>query len=109
MNKIIYQGPFKDHIRNHVELKRAVGYKYNTEAHHLKRFDRFTFEKHPNTKVLTKGIVSDWCSKKAYETDANRSSRASVIRQFGVYLDSIGVAAYILPKGYYPKGKQYIP
>ncbi|WP_339061949.1 hypothetical protein [Tepidibacillus marianensis] len=31
MNEIICEGPFKDHIQNHVELKRAVGYKYDTD------------------------------------------------------------------------------
>ncbi len=42
MREIIYEGPFKDHIKNHVELKRAVGYKYDTDAGNLRRFDRFT-------------------------------------------------------------------
>ena len=36
MNNIIYTGPFKDHIKNYIELKKAVGYKYDTEAEHLK-------------------------------------------------------------------------
>jgi len=109
MREIIYEGPFKDHIKNHIELKRAVGYKYDTEAGHLKRFDRFTMEKYPYATVLTKEIVLDWCSKKTYEAQANQCSRASVIRQFGKYLDSIGVEAYIIPKGYYPTEEQYTP
>ncbi|WP_028986832.1 tyrosine-type recombinase/integrase [Thermicanus aegyptius] len=109
MNEIIYEGPFKDHIRNHVELKRAVGYKYDTDASHLKRFDRFTLEKYPDATALTKEIVLDWCSKKTYEAQANQCSRASIIRQFGKYLDSIGVKAYILPKGYYPTEDPYMP
>lgn len=109
MNEIIYEGPFKNHIKNHVELKRAVGYKYDTDAAHLKRFDRFTLEKYPYTSVLTKEIVLDWCSKKTYEAQANQCSRASVIRQFGKYLDSIEVEAYIIPKGYYPIEEQYTP
>lgn len=50
-----------------------------------------------------------WCSKKTYEAQANQSSRSSIIRQFAKYLDSIGLEAYILPKGYYPAEKQYIP
>ncbi len=107
MNEIIYEGPFKNHIKDHVELKRAVGYKYNTEAAHLKRFDRFTLAKYPDATVLTKKIVLDWCSKKTYEAQANQCSRASIIRQFGKYLDSIGVEAYIIPKGYYPTEEQY--
>jgi len=109
MSEIIYEGPFKDHIKDHVELKRAVGYKYDTDAGHLKRFDRFTLEKYPHATFLTKEIVLDWCSKKTYEAQANQCSRASIIRQFGKYLDSIGVEAYIIPKGYYPTEDKYMP
>ncbi len=109
MSEIIYEGPFKYHIKNHVDLKKAIGYKYDTDARHLYRFDRFTMEKYPHAINLTKNIVLDWCSKKTYEAQANLCSRASVIRQFGKYLDSIGVKAYIIPKGYFPKEEQYIP
>lgn len=109
MSEIIYEGTFREQIKNHVELKRAIGYKYNTDADHLKRFDRFSLEKYPIDTILTKEIVLDWCSKKSYEAQKNQSSRASIIRQFGKYLDSIGIEAYILPKGYYPSEEQYTP
>jgi integrase/recombinase XerD len=109
MGKTIYEGPFKNHIQNHVDLKRAVGYKYDTDADHLKRFDRFTLEYYPPATSLTKEMVLDWCSKKSYESQANQCSRASILRQFGKYLDSIGVEAYIIPKGYYPTEEQYVP
>jgi len=109
MNKIIYKGPFKEYIKEHIELKQAIGYKYDTNAEHLKRFDTFTIEKYPDTTNLTKEIVLDWCSKKSYETQSNQNSRASIIRQFAKYMDSIGVKAYIIPKGYYPTEPQYSP
>ena len=109
MNNIIYVGPFKNHIQNYIELKKAIGYKYDTAAGHLNRFDKFTLAKYPKTTILTKEIVLDWCNKKTYEAQANQCSRASIIRQFGVYLDSIGVPAYVIPKRYYPKEKQYMP
>lgn len=109
MSKIICEVPFKEHIKNHVKLKQAVGYKYDTEACHLKRLDRFIMEKYPNAAVLTKEIVLDWCSKKTYEAQSNQCSRASIIRQFGKYLVSIGTGAYIIPKGYYPGQEKYMP
>jgi integrase len=109
MSEIIYEGPFKNHLKSHVELKKAIGYKYDTDARHLKRFDRYTMEKYPHAIELTKEIALDWCSKKPYETQANLCSRASVIRQFGKYLDSIGVKTYIIPKGYFPTEEQYVP
>ena len=109
MNNITYNGPFKEHIKNHIKLKKAIGYKYDAEAIHLKRFDKFTLENYPDASILTKEIVLDWCSKKSYEAQANQCSRASMIRQFAQYLDSIGVKAYIIPKNYYPSEKQYVP
>ena len=109
MNNIIYIGPFKKQIKDYIEIKQAVGYKYDTEAMHLKRFDKFTLEKYPNTTTLTKEIVLEWCKKRTYEAQQNQSARASIIRQFGKYLDSIGSKTYIIPKGYYPKAKQYMP
>ena len=109
MNNINYVGPLKEHIQNFIELKRAIGYKYDTEAIHLARFDKFTLSKYPNMDVMTKDIVLDWCSKKSYEAQANQCSRASIIRQFALYLDSIDIKAYIVPKGYYQSAAQYIP
>ena len=93
MSNIAYIGPFKNHIKNYVELKQAVGYKYNADARRLKCFDRFTLEKYPETTVLTKEIVLDWCSKKKYEAQANQCSRASIIRQFGAVLRNVRRAA----------------
>lgn len=109
MNDIFYLSLFKDHIQSYIKLKQAIGYKYYTESGHLQRFDRFALDNYPNKSTLTKDIVLDWCKKQSYEAQANQSSRTSIIRQFAKYLDSIGIEAYILPKGYYPREKQYIP
>ncbi len=109
MSELPYKGPFAEHIRNHIKLKQAVGYKYDTEARHLSRFSDFTYRRYPEAMALTKEIVLEWCSKKEYEAQANQCARSSIVRQFAVYMDSIGEKAYIIPKGYYPKEKQYVP
>lgn len=109
MNNPIYIGPLKEHLQNYVDLKRAIGYKFDIDVSHLKHFDSFVLEKYPEVTSLTKEIVLDWCRKKTYEAQATQYRRSSIIRRFGAYLDSIGVKAYILPKKYYPVGKQYTP
>jgi integrase len=109
MNSSVYIGPFKDHLQNYVNLNRAIGYKFDTEASRLKCFDRFVLEKYPETTALTKEIVLDWCSKRTYEAQTNQCLRASIIRQFGAYLDSMGIKSYTLPKKYYARGNQYTP
>ena len=109
MTNPIYTSSLKDHLQNYVDLNRAIGYKFDVGASNLKRFDSFVLEKYPEVTGLTKESVLDWCSKKTYETESTRYHRATLIRKFGIYLDSIGVKAYILPKKYYSRGNQYIP
>ena len=67
MGKIVYESSFKNHIQSHVDLKQAIGYKYETDADHLKRFDQFLAENYPLATSLTKEMVLNWCSKKSYE------------------------------------------
>lgn len=109
MAEYLYAGPFQEHLKNHVDLKQATGYKYIAERDHLLRFDRFTMENYPKAASLTKEIVLHWCRKRSYEAQANQSTRASILRQFAKYLDTIGAEAYILPKGYFPKERPYTP
>lgn len=108
-SKIVYKSFIANHIREHVELKQSLGYKYITEAKCLKRFDSFIVEQFPDSKTITKEIVMKWSEKVTYESEANRNSRTSMIRQFCIYLRTIGIETYILPKGYFSKEKQYIP
>lgn len=109
MNKLQFQGPFTEYIENHVKLKQAIGYKYETEVQHLFRFSVFTAEKYPEASSLTKEIVLDWCSKKPYEAQANQCSRASILRQLAVSIANLGGNAFVLPKGYYPSEEHYVP
>jgi integrase len=109
MTSIKYNGPLREHINNFIELKQSIGYKYITEAENLRRFDAFTLQKYRHSTVLSKEIILDWCKKKTYEAQANQGARVSIIRQFCKYLENIGAAAFIIPKGYYPKEKQYSP
>ena len=109
MNKFIYYGPFKKMIHDFIELKQSIGYKYFTGAEHLKRFDAFTLQKCPAATSLTKEIVMQWCAKKPYEKQENLCARASIIRQFAIYMNNLQEGTYIVPKYYFKSGEKYIP
>jgi integrase/recombinase XerD len=53
MTDIIYNGPFGKYIKDHIDLKQAIGYKYIIEAKLLKKFDTFTIEKYSVPRQLT--------------------------------------------------------
>jgi len=91
MSNYMFKGPFAEHIRNHVSLKQAIGYKYEAEAKHLLRFSCFTEEKYPDASILTKEIVLDWCSKKNYEAQANQCARSSILRSLPCIWKALGL------------------
>ena len=109
MAEPVFTGPFKKEMRDFISLKRSVGYKYASEPGILKRFDAYLAAEYPETDTLPKEAVTGWCTRTMHETAGNHCARASVIRQFSKYLDSVGTHAWILPKNYYPKGQKYIP
>ena len=104
-----FTGPFRKEMEDFISLKRSVGYKYNTEPGILKRFDSYLAAKYPDAATLSREAVTGWCSRTMHESTANHCLRASVVRQFSKYLDSIGTNAWILPRNYYPVGQQYVP
>src|SRR5680860_98304 len=108
MDKYNYHGPFKIHIQNFLEVKQALGYKYLTEASHLKRFDKFTCERYNSASILTKGIVMEWCTRKPYEKQKNLCARTSIMRQFTIFLDNHGIDTYVFPKNHFSSGQKYV-
>lgn len=90
-----YVGVFAELLTNFVAFKRALGFKYETEADELFRFSRFSTTLQISEPVLTKEIVHAWCAKRPNEEDKNRHRRVYNMRQFGLYLNSIGYKAYI--------------
>ena len=54
MNTDTPRTPFTHHIEGLILQKRAVGYRYNTQAAILKRFDHFCLRYHVNGTTLSK-------------------------------------------------------
>lgn len=99
MSEIIYTSVFHQEIQDLVDIKRALGFKYQTEARALKRLDEFFVQNRLKDKVLTKELCDSWCKKRSYEAQANHSNRISILRVFSQYLIDIGLPAYVPPKG----------
>ena len=109
MNKYSFYGPFRKELQEFIEVKQAIGYEYLKAASTLRRFDGLTAERHPLADTLTKEIVLEWCEKKSYEAQRNLYTRSVLMRQFALYLNSLGQKAYIIPRNYFSHGGKYIP
>jgi len=90
-----YVGSLAKMCDDFIAEKRAVGYSYTSEAKKLYSFSRFTLDFALPVNTLTEEIVRAWIVKNPNETDKNRHSRYSLIKQFAEYMTRMGYSAYI--------------
>lgn len=107
MNEPDYGSIFKTEFQDLVEIKKALGFKYGTQALAFRRIDTFFNENHLAEKAVPKELCDKWTRRRSYESAANWSSRISAMRVFCCYLVDIGIPAYIPPKGIVRKPPRY--
>jgi len=104
-----FVGEFKDLLRNFIEYKRALGYKYTTISENLVRFSFFTLKYKIEDKALSREIVLDWTAKRKSESSKTWEHRPNDLRQFVLYLRYMEYEAYIPDKKHKVTRNEYIP
>lgn len=106
-SKLEYKSILKNEIQDLINNKRSLGYKYETGALSLRRLDDYFVKIELDTKELSKDICDSWCKKKSYESIKNQNSRISCLRVLCLYLNEIGIKAYVPPLGLQKHGPKY--
>lgn len=91
-----FTGPFAQLLEDFIDLKRSIGFKYIKEANYLKQFGDFSVLRGLTDPFLTKELAEAWCARRPYENGRrDPQQRTTSLRQFALYLISIGHKAYI--------------
>ncbi|MCL6445472.1 MAG: tyrosine-type recombinase/integrase [Alicyclobacillus sp.] len=104
-----FVGVFADLLKDFVAFKRSLGFKYENEADELYRFSKFTVAFGMSDPVLTKELVRAWSRQHPGESARNSRRRIYPVRQFGIYLDSLGHNAYIAVPDKNARSYTFIP
>jgi len=90
-----YAGALSKLCAGFIAEKRALGYRYNTEAQRMWEFSRFTerFDFPQNT--LTQELVDKWLQKRPNESDRTRYSRFVFVKSFAEYMCRMEFEAYV--------------
>lgn len=108
MNNPVYSSVFKNEFQDLIEIKKALGFKYDTQAAGFHRIDTFFNKNHLTEKVISKELCNEWCKKRSYESENTRSHRVSAMRVFCRHLNDIGIPAYVPHKGLTRKTARYV-
>ena len=100
MNNRAFWGLHAPHIRQLIDFKRSLGFKYVTEEIIYSIFDRFTIELGETKVGITKELSDKWCERKNNESESYWIHRSACLVRFSSYLCKIGIRSYIpqLPK-----------
>jgi len=99
----------RESISNFVQVKRGLGYIYETQEYMLWCFDRFCSENYPGNSDLSKTMAMHWAERRSNELQKSQECRISVVRQLARFMNSIGVNAYVIPQNIPGKGPRYQP
>lgn len=102
-----YTSTFSTYIREMIELRKSLGKSPRTYAYELQSFDRFCARYFPEASRLTRELASKWCEEGKPTCGSGYRMRA--MRAFGLYLNSIGVDAFVFPSEWITKPKTGIP
>ena len=102
-----FQSCFAPYIEMFLQKKRATGFIYESEEWKLKHFDAFCMEESVTEPHLSRDLVKKWGTLRDGEALVTCSARTSVIRQFALFLVSLGIEAYI-PSDFYKAEKKVV-
>ena len=100
MNKRTFWGIYAPYIKELIDFKRSLGFKYKTEEVIYSIFDRFTIAMNETQVGISKELAEKWCERKNNESDSYRFHRCVCMCQLSSYLCKIGIRSFIpqLPK-----------
>ena len=91
----IYTSAIGAHIAGFISEKRASGFKYTYEAHIMRRFDEYWAGYGYADTGLTQENLAGWLQKWEPGNGSSLVHRISVIRQFSIYLNGLGIPSYM--------------
>lgn len=90
-----YYSVYGSPIKQFIELKRKLGFKFKSGAFYLSKIDLFAQERSEESIGITKDFADKWGERKANETDLNRYYRIGYLAQFSSYLRDNGIESYV--------------
>ena len=109
MGKYAMKSAFASDMERFVAHKRALGYRYDSEAEVLGKFDRFCVAHDISENLLSREIAEKWGVKQDGEQQKSHSNRVTVLRQFALFLEKEGREAYVLPLPISPSPGTFVP
>jgi len=96
----VFHGPFKEYCIKYVAYKRSLGFKVNASSFYLLRGMDDFFKKYnlsSDALIMTKDMVEAYIALRETENVKTQHMRMSLVRQFALFMNRIGLKFYVYP------------
>lgn len=90
-----YNSIFAGLIKDYITSRREAGFVYDNPAYWLYRFDQFCSDAKLSEVTVTKSLYQAWATKSDSETKRTQNNRLQALRNFCIYLNTMGITAYV--------------
>jgi integrase/recombinase XerD len=97
-----FTSPLGPHMEGFLELKRALGRRYETVEVELRCFDRYVTGLDEPPEFMTRDLVHGWLGTKPHVRPTTQKKRAAVLRQFCLYLARFDRHTYVPDRALFP-------
>jgi len=105
-----FQGIYATLLKQFVDFKKSLGYRFENAENTYCLFDRFTIQNGETEIGITKELADKWAVKRPNESDSTCYRRVMYLIQFASFLNDSGFKSYIprLPRAYKSTFTPYI-
>lgn len=104
-----YTGPINKHLTDFIVEKRAVGFKYSSEAFRLREIDRLSIALDTPKDTLPRNLADKWGMKRLHESHKTWQSRQVVMRQLTTYFINHNLDTHLTTIEAVNKSYDFIP
>ena len=98
-----FRSVFQNDLENFITYKKALGYVYENQKAKLIKFDNYLYQH--NIQSITKDVITTFLNSLEINR-ASKSTYASTIRQFCIYLNKQEIECYVLEEKLYTRGNE---
>ena len=102
-----YSSVFAGLIKDYIASRREAGFMYDNPAYWLYRFDQYCYGNASKEPSVAKPLYEAWASKSDTETKTTQNNRLRALQGFCIYLNTLGIHAYIPP--ILPRPEKVVP
>ena len=98
-----------EYTDDYLEYRSSLGLDTRNPRWYINYFSKYLKDNCPNETIITKEMMIPWCIARPTEKSYSFKKRMSTLRQFTIFIYSIGVCEFILDTSFTPKAERYIP